>query len=124
MTVVSPSAAPSTTDATTEFFRGLVERGHEPALEGTTGVLRFDISDGGKRPTRWSVGIRRGDVTVSHRNAKADCVIKADHALFDGVVRGEVNPVAALLRGAMSAEGDLRLLIGFQRLFPDAPRSS
>ena len=89
-----------------------------------TGTLRFDLSDGGKRPTRWAVDIRRGDLSISHRNARADCVLKADQALFDGIVRGEVNPVAALLRGAMSAEGDLRLLIGFQRLFPDAPRSS
>jgi putative sterol carrier protein len=123
MALVSPSSAPSATDATTEFFHGLQQRGHEPALERTTGTLRFDLSDGGKRPTRWAVDIRRGDLSISHRNARADCVLKADHALFDGIVRGEVNPVAALLRGAMSAEGDLRLLIGFQRLFPDPPRS-
>ena len=124
MALVRPSAAPRVTDATTEFFRGLQERGHEPALEKTTGTLRFDISDGGTRPTRWAVDIRRGDLSISHRNAKADCVLKADHALFDGVVRGEINPIAALLRGAMSAEGDLRLLIGFQRLFPDPPKPS
>jgi putative sterol carrier protein len=124
MALVSPSTAPSVTDATTEFFRGLQQRGHEPALEKTTGTLRFDLSDGGKRPTRWAVDIRRGDLSISHRNAKADCVLKADHALFDGVVRGEINPIAALLRGAMSAEGDMRLLIGFQRLFADPPRPS
>jgi len=124
MALVSPSAAPSPTDATTEFFRRLEEHGHEPALERTTGVLRFDISNGGKRPTRWAVEISRGDLIVSHKNTKADCVVKADHGLFDGIARGEVNPVAALLRGAMTVEGDLRLLIGFQRLFPDPPRAS
>jgi hypothetical protein len=98
MTVFSPSAAPGMTDATTEFFRGL-----KPALEKANGILRFDVSDGGNRPTRWSVEIRRGHITVSHRNAKADCIVRADHALFDGIARGEVNPVAALLRGAMAA---------------------
>jgi putative sterol carrier protein len=112
------------TDATTEFFQGLEARGHESALEKATGTLRFDISDGGERPTRWSVAIERGDVTVSHRNTKADCVVRADHALFDGIARGEVNPIAAVLRGAIAAEGDLGLLVSFQRLFPSPPRSS
>jgi putative sterol carrier protein len=112
------------TDATAEFFQGLEARGHEPALEKSTGTLRFDISNGGKRRTRWSVAIKRGDVTVSHRNTKADCVVRADHALFDGIARGEINTIAAVLRGAMDVEGDLRLLIGFRRLFPDPPRSS
>jgi putative sterol carrier protein len=112
------------TDATTEFFSGLAERGHEPALEKADGILRFDISNGGKPPTRWAVEIRRGDVTVSHRNARADCVVKGDQALFDGIARGEVNPIAALLRGALAAEGDLRLLILLMRLLPDPPRSS
>jgi putative sterol carrier protein len=111
------------TDATTDFFRGLAQREHEPALEKADGILRFDISNGGKRPTRWAVEIRRGELTVSHRNARADCVVKGDQALFDGIARGEVNPVAALLRGAIAAEGDLRLFVLFMRLFPDPPRS-
>jgi len=112
------------TDATTEFFQGLEARGHEPALEKANGTLRFDISNGGKRPTRWAVEVRRGDLTISHKNAKADCVVRADRALFDGIARGEVNPIAAVLRGAIDAEGDLRLLVSFQRLFPNPPRSS
>ena len=39
------------TDATTEFFQELAERGHEPALEKATGTLRFDLSDGGGAPS-------------------------------------------------------------------------
>jgi putative sterol carrier protein len=112
------------TDATTEFFSGLEERGHEPALEKASGILRFDVSDGKKRPTRWTVELERGNLHVSHRNAKADCVIRADHALFDGIARGEVNPIAAVLRGAIAAEGDVRLFVLFMRVLPSPPRSS
>jgi putative sterol carrier protein len=112
------------TDATTEFFSGLGERGHEPALEKANGILRFDVSNGKKRPTRWTLEIERGDLRVSHRNAKADCVVKTDHALADGIVRGEINPVAALLRGAIAAEGDIRLFVLFMRVLPSPPRSS
>jgi hypothetical protein len=119
---VSPSAAPGMSDATTEFFRRLGVRGHEPAVEKAGGILRFDVLDGGKRQTRWTVEIRGGDLSVSHKNAKADCVVRGDQAVFDGIASGEVNPVAALLRGAIAAEGDLRLFVLFMRLLPDPPR--
>ena len=63
--------------------RPLAARGHEPALAKITGTIRFDLSDGGARPVRWLITITKGDVALSHRNAKADCVVRADQALFD-----------------------------------------
>jgi putative sterol carrier protein len=109
------------TDTTTEFFNQLEARGHQPALEKATGTLRFDLTDG-KRKTRWLVAIERGDVAVSHRNAKADCVARADKRMFDAIVGGEQNAVAAMLRGELSVEGDRELMVLFQRLFPGPPR--
>ena len=109
------------TDVTTEFFEQLEERGHEPVLEKSKGTVRFDIKDG-KRTARWVVAIQKGDVTVSRRNAAADCVVRADKALFDDITTGRANPMAALLRGAVSAEGDVGLMASFQRLFPGPPR--
>ncbi len=110
------------TDSTSEFFDELDRRGHEPLLEKASGTLRFDLADG-KRTDRWLVTVKKGDVAVSHRNVRADCVVRANRALFDGVVGGEVNAMAALLRGAMSVEGAVELLVLFQRLFPGPPRS-
>ena len=110
--------------ATTDFFEGLRERGHEPMLETTTGTLRLDLLKGGKQSERWLVSIDKGDVEVSHRNANADCVIKAPESLFDGMAGGEVNPLAAVLRGEMAVAGDTRLLVGFQGLFPSPPRGA
>jgi putative sterol carrier protein len=107
-------------DSTTEFFRGLEMRGHEPGLEKVTGTLRFDLVNG-KRTARWLVAIEKGDIDVSHRNAKADCLVRADKALFDGIAAGEVNAFAAALRGQIDIEGNPELLVLFQRLFP-APR--
>jgi putative sterol carrier protein len=108
------------TDATTEFFQDLGARGHEPLLEKATGSVRLDLSNG-KRTEHWFVTITRGDVTVSHKNAPADCVARADRTIFDGIVRGEVNATAALLRGTLDVEGDPWLLVLFQRLFPGPP---
>ena len=107
----------------TEFFEELAERGHEPLLDGTTGTLRLDIQDG-KRVEHWFVAINRGDVKVSHDDAKADAVVRADRALFDGLASGKINAMAAFLRGVIEPRGDLGLVIAFQRLFPGPPSSS
>jgi putative sterol carrier protein len=109
-------------DPTMEFFRELEARGHEPRLENVTGTLRFDLRNG-KRTARWLVAIEKGEIDVSHKNAKADCVVRADKALFDGVASGEVNAFAATLRGLIDIEGAPELLVLFQRLFPGPPRS-
>ena len=101
-------------DATTKFFEGLEARGHEPQLERVTGTLRFDLTNG-KRSARWLVAIERGDVEVSHKNLKADCVVRAEKALFDRIASGELNAFAAALRG---------LMVLFQRLFPSPSSKS
>jgi putative sterol carrier protein len=105
------------TDSTAEFFQGLGRRGHEPLLEKATGVVRFDLVDG-KRTDRWLLTLERGDVSVSRRNARADCVIRADRTLFDAMARGEVNGMAAYLRGELTLEGDQELLVLIQRVLP------
>jgi putative sterol carrier protein len=109
------------TDATTEFFEDLDARGHEPLLEKATGTLRIELSNG-KTKARWFVTVKKGDVTVSHANAKADCVARMDQALFDQIVTGRENATAALLRGLVAVEGNSQLLVLFQRLFPGPPK--
>jgi putative sterol carrier protein len=109
-------------DPTVEFFGALAERGHEPLLEKATGTLRFDIRDG-RKTDHWLVTVGKGDLAVSRRNLRADCVVSADKALFDGVASGKTNAMAALLRGAMNVEGDVQLLVLFQRLLPGPSRS-
>ena len=109
-------------DATADFFEALVERGHEPLLEKATGTVRFDLRDG-KKTDRWLVSIVKGDLAVSRRNLQADCVVTTDKTLFDDVASGRANAFAALLRGAAEVEGDVQLLVLFQRLFPGPPRA-
>lgn len=114
------SGSTATTD---EFFRRLHERGHEPTLTGDSGGLRFDVSRG-PQVEHWYVTIADGAVSVSHSRSRADCVVKLDGQLFDQLISGTANAVAAHLRGDLIAEGDLHLFMVFQRLFPGPPRSS
>jgi putative sterol carrier protein len=104
-------------DVTTEFFQGLEARGHEPALTKASGSVRFDLTDDGRK-SRWLVEIHHGDIAVSHRNAKADCVIRVEKSLFEQIAQGKENAVAAVLRGELQIDGSPQLLVLFQRLFP------
>jgi putative sterol carrier protein len=122
VTAMEPGAGrPETTSgATAEFFEALARRGHEPLLEKTRGTLLFDLTDG-ERAERWLVTIARGDVEISRDAGDADSIVRAPRELFDRVVRGEVNAMAALVRGAFVVEGDPTLVVRFQRLFPGPP---
>ena len=105
------------TDASTEFFDELGRRGYEPLLHAATGTVRVDLEQGGKTD-RWFVAIDRGTVSVSRRNVRADCVLRLARELFDDLARGEGNGLAAVLRGEVAVEGNLELILFFQRLFP------
>jgi putative sterol carrier protein len=100
-----------------EFFDRLAERDHEPLLAKARGTARFDVSDG-RRTERWLVTLDHGDVRVSRRNAAADMVVRADRPLFERIVQGKANALAAVLRGELSVEGSAELLVLFQRLLP------
>jgi putative sterol carrier protein len=110
------------TDRTARFFEALAARGEEPLLRKASGSTRFDLVDG-KRTLHWLVSVDRGNISVAQKNASADCVIRTPKAVFDKAASGALNVVAAVLRGDMGVEGDWRLLVLMQRLFPSSPRS-
>ena len=88
------------TEAATAFFEALAREGHHPMLESVKATVRFDLTEEGKTE-RWFLTIDKGDLTVSRRNVRADCVIRAERSLFEGLASGRVNAMAALLRGAL-----------------------
>jgi putative sterol carrier protein len=104
------------------FFDDLALRGHEPLLRRAKGSLRIDLEDGADTE-RWLVTIDEGDVSVSHRNAKADCVIRTSKEVFARMVSGRMNAMSAILRGVLGIEGDPGILVLFQRIFPGPPKA-
>ena len=109
-------------DPTANFFEGLAKRGHEPLLQNTSGTLRVELRTG-KQTEHWYVTIDKGDIAVSNANEEADAVVRCDKALFDEMATGRANMMTAILRGVFETEGDLGLVISFQRLFPSPPKS-
>ena len=108
-------------DPTERFFVELASRAHEQLLQKASGSMRFDIVDG-RRSRRWLVEVEHGDMTVSPGGGNASCVVRCDRAVFDKVASGKLNAVAAVLRGDLQVEGDWRLLVRMQRLFPGPRR--
>ena len=104
-------------DLTTAFFERLAAQGRSPLLRSESGTLRFDLADGDLEEC-WFVTIEKGEVSVSREDRAADCVVRAEKALFDGMVAGDVNATAATLRDALTMEGKAGLFLFFQRLFP------
>jgi hypothetical protein len=102
------------------FFEEISRRGSDELLEGANGVIRFDIDDNG-HSERWVVSIDDGALDVSHRNVTADTRVRLTRKTFEQVVAGKANVTAGVLQGAIVAQGDLELLIRFQRLFPGPP---
>ena len=104
------------TDATTQFFEELGGRGHEPLLEHASGTIRFDIANG-KKTDHWLLTIDKGDVSVAHRGGEADTALGGTRAVFEEMAKGKSSPIAAVLRGAVTVEGEWRTLVLLRRLF-------
>jgi len=109
------------TDAATGFFEQLARRGHEPLLAKARGTVAVELTNGAAGE-RWLVTIKRGAVNVVRSTGDADCTLRAARGLFERIAAGEVNAVAAFLRGEVAVAGDWNLLVLFQRLFPSPPR--
>ncbi len=102
-----------------EFFDALAA--DPPPMFGTlNGTLRFDISTGDDVES-WHVTIEHGTVIVSRDPSVADSIVRAHARLFDDIVSGRANAVAAVLRGDLGVEGNPHLLNVFQRAFPGPP---
>jgi hypothetical protein len=108
-------------DPTAEFFDTLGHR-HERLLVQVVGTVRVDLA--GERETEhWFLEITHGDVNVSRDTRAADLIVRTDRGLFDKVVTGETNILAAWLRYQVIYEGSSRLARFFERLFPEPPGS-
>jgi len=110
------------TDPTGAFFEALAARGRVPLLDNAKGTARFDIVSG-RKTDRWLLAIDNGQLSVFRSNDSADCVIRVEKTLFEQLVAGRKNAVAAVLRGDLVVDGDWRLLVRIQRLFPGRGRA-
>jgi hypothetical protein len=106
-----------------EFFEALASRGQEPRLADVVGRWEFDVADAGT----WTVNVDRGALRVAEgvpRATKGAAVpavrMHLDEAELLRLLRGEghENIQMALLRGALTVEGELALVARLQTILP------
>ena len=104
-----------------EFTAQLGYRGHVRLLEGTSGTVLVELDDDDGRTERWYVTVKRGDVSLSKslpKGARApDCALRTTAATFKAIRTGQLNLLAAILRGLLSIEGKVSLMVALQGLF-------
>jgi len=119
--MASASGKTPDSDPVAAFFDELGRRGHEPLLRKVSGRIRFDPGHAAHAEP-WLVTVNKGDLTVTHDSAPADCTVRGDPSVFQELVGGRGNFIAAVLRGALACHGDLELMFAIQRIFPAPPR--
>jgi SCP-2 sterol transfer family len=99
------------------LFERISQSGRVDSLGEVSGTIRFDLHVG-DRVDSWLLTVHSGQVTVSHGDGDADCVVDLDKDLANRMASGEANAMAALLRADMMVTGDVRLLVLLERLLP------
>lgn len=110
-------------DAMVSFLLGLEKAGHQPLVAQVSGTIMLELTD--SRPDdHWLIRMDRGNITVANRPGSADVVVRMSKALFTSAVLGRSNLWTAVMRNDVSVEGDLHLLMIFQRLMPGPPNGA
>jgi hypothetical protein len=98
-------------------FLGALDGCDVPLLDRVDGRVRFDVVEG-EAVDRIGMTIASGHVTIGPLDDEPDCTIRGTRATMDDLCCGEVNAMAAVLRGTVACAGDVELLFAVQRIFP------
>ncbi|MEU1359896.1 SCP2 sterol-binding domain-containing protein [Micromonospora zamorensis] len=108
------------TQATERFFESLPARAPDVLGGLADGTLQIDLGSD-HRTEHWLVRMRPGSVQVSRERGPADAIWFSSAALFDRLITGEAQSVAAVLRNESTFSGNVVLFLAFRRFFPDPP---
>ncbi|WP_139128992.1 glycogen debranching N-terminal domain-containing protein [Micromonospora nigra] len=106
------------------FFAGLAQAAPGRLPTQPAGTIRFDLVGAGGEPVVFWVTLADGQVQVGPTGRDPDCVVEMERTAFERLCLGADHLVAMLIRGIVSIEGDLSLLLVFRRLLPPAADSS
>ncbi|WP_406073041.1 hypothetical protein [Micromonospora sp. NBC_01638] len=108
------------TEATERFFESLPSRAPDVLGGLIDGTLQIDLGSD-HRTEHWLVRTRPGSVQVSRARGPADALWYSSAALFDRLISGEAQGLAAVLRNESTFSGNVVLFLAFRRFFPNPP---
>ncbi|MGV9216023.1 SCP2 sterol-binding domain-containing protein [Micromonospora sp. RB23] len=108
------------TEATQRFFESLPARAPTVLRGLAAGTLQIDLGTD-HQTEHWLVRMRPGAARASRQRGPADAIWYSSSALFDRLIAGEAQALAAVLRNESTFSGDVVLFLAFRRFFPDPP---
>lgn len=108
------------TEAAERFFESLPARAPDVLGGLADGTLQIDLGTD-HQTEHWLVRMRPGSVQVTRERGPADAIWFSSAALFDRLITGEAQGVAAVLRNESTFSGNVVLFLAFRRFFPDPP---
>ncbi|MGA4728899.1 SCP2 sterol-binding domain-containing protein [Micromonospora taraxaci] len=108
------------TEAAERFFESLPARAPDVLGGLTDGTLQIDLGTD-HQTEHWLVRMQPGSVQVSRERGPADAIWYSSAALFDRLISGEAQGVAAVLRNESTFSGNVVLFLVFRRFFPNPP---
>lgn len=94
---------------TKDFVNSLPEKVNKDALEGVETTFHFDIEgdDGGQ----YTLSVKDGEM-IAEEGLKGDpkCVVKAKDEHFINLVKGDLNPMLAIMTGKVKISNQSEML--------------
>ncbi|WP_346537955.1 SCP2 sterol-binding domain-containing protein [Micromonospora sp. DPT] len=107
-------------EATEEFFASLPARAPAVLRTPVSGTIQIDLTTD-NRTEHWLVQLSQGEVVVNRARGPADAIWNSSKDLFERLVTGRAQGVAAVLRNETTFSGNVLLFLVFRRFFPDPP---
>lgn len=107
-------------EAIERFFESLPARAPHVLRSPVAGTIQIDLSKD-NQTTHWLVRMAPGEIEVSQARGPADAIWYNSEELFERLVTGRDQAIAAVLRNESTFSGNVVLFLAFRRFFPNRP---
>ncbi|MGC1213692.1 MAG: SCP2 sterol-binding domain-containing protein [Micromonospora sp.] len=107
-------------EAIEQFFASLPARAPAVLHGPASGRLQIDLNTE-DHTEHWLVELGPGRARVSRESLPADAIWNSSENLFERLVTGRAQAIAAMLRNETTFSGNVLLFLAFRRFFPEPP---
>lgn len=99
-----------------QALAALSESADAEKLQGMDTTILFDLS--GEENEQWTVTIQDGQVDVAEGSVGSPAItVEITAADLKALIQGDLNPMAAFMKGRLKVKGDISMAMQLQNLF-------
>lgn len=103
-----------------QFFASVPARASTILRGPVVGAIQIDLTRGNET-THWFVRMKPCTAEVSRSRGPAEATWNSSEELFERLITGHTQAIAALLRNESTFTGNVVLFLAFRLFFPDQP---